>query len=82
MLLLRCDDDDVRLRAGDFVALFFVDVFLAVGFLADDARACDFAFTLRGMAIAEPAELPAKMPSSRAMRRVIRAASRSVTFSK
>jgi hypothetical protein len=42
LVLLRCDDDDVRLRAGDFVALFFVDVFLAVGFLADDARAGDF----------------------------------------
>jgi hypothetical protein len=41
LVLLRCDDD-VRLRAGDFVALFFVDVFLAVGFLADDARAGDF----------------------------------------
>ena len=33
-------------------------------------------------AIADPAELPAKMPSSRAMRRVISAASLSVTFSK
>ena len=33
-------------------------------------------------AIADPAELPAKMPSSRAMRLVMIAASRSVTFSK
>ena len=33
-------------------------------------------------AMAAPAELPAKMPSSRAMRRVMMAASLSVTFSK
>ena len=32
--------------------------------------------------MAAPAELPAKMPSSRAIRRVITAASLSVTFSK
>ena len=35
-----------------------------------------------GPAIADPAELPAKMPSSRAIRRVMIAASLSVTFSK
>jgi hypothetical protein len=34
------DEDDVRLRAGDFFALF-VDVFLADGFLAEDDRAGD-----------------------------------------
>jgi hypothetical protein len=39
---LRFDDEDVRLRAGDFFALAFVDVFLAGGFLADDGRAGDF----------------------------------------
>jgi hypothetical protein len=39
---LRLDEDDVRLRAGDFFALFFVDVFLlADGFLADDDRVGD-----------------------------------------
>ena len=37
---------------------------------------------LQQPAIAEPAELPAKMPSSRAIRLVMIAASRSVTFSK
>ncbi len=42
LVLLPCDDEDVRLRAGDFVALLFVDVFRAVGFLADDARPGDF----------------------------------------
>jgi len=35
-------DDEVRLRAGDFFALVFVDVFLVDGFLADDDRAGDF----------------------------------------
>jgi hypothetical protein len=36
---------------------------------------------LQQPAIADPAELPAKIPSSRAIRRVIIAASLSVTFS-
>jgi hypothetical protein len=38
---LRLDEDDVRLRAGDFFALFLVDVFLAEGFFADDDRVGD-----------------------------------------
>jgi hypothetical protein len=34
--------DDVLLRADDFLTLFFGEVFLAAGFLAEDDRAGDF----------------------------------------